>query len=325
MGIIKGSSVIFVFLISFISHAAVAGPIRDQLVEHKAAQKSSESLEDSESSDGLGTLPQGVKVLHDIPYGNDGKQRMDVYLPRDARKGAPVILMVHGGAWRIGDKASRAVVENKVARWVPRGFIFVSVNYRLLPKAGPLQQAEDVARALAAAQAQATSWGGSSSKFILMGHSAGAHLVALLGAAPSKAIGIGAKPWLGTILLDSAALDVVQIMEAKHARFYDRAFGSRPTYWRSASPFHVLTASASPLLAVCSTRRKDSCLQARNFAAQASSLGARIKVLEQDLSHREVNETLGEPGAYTHAVEEFMGSLDTAVVEALITPSTGTR
>ena len=325
MGIIKGSSVIFIFLILFISQAAFAGPIRDLLMERKTIQQSSESLEDSESSDGMWTLPQGVKVLHDIPYGNDDKHRMDVYLPRDARKGMPVIFMVHGGAWRVGDKASHAIVKNKVARWVPRGFIFVSVNYRLLPKADPLQQAEDVARALATAQTQATSWGGNSSKFVLMGHSAGAHLVALLGAAPSKAMDVGAKPWLGAISLDSAALDVVQIMETKHAGFYDRAFGSQPTYWRSTSPFHMLTASASPLLAVCSTRRKDSCLQARNFAAQASSLGAHIKVLEQDLSHREVNETLGESGAYTYAVEEFMGSLDTAVMKALTTPSTGTR
>ena len=324
MGIIKGSS-IFLFLVSFIWHAAVAGSIRDPLVDQTAAQKSSVSLEDSESSEGVGTLPQGVKVLRDIPYGNSGKQRMDVYLPRDARKQAPVIFMVHGGGWRTGDKALRAVVENKMARWVPRGFIFVSVNYRLLPEADPLQQAEDVARALATAQAQAASWGGDSSKFILMGHSAGAHLVALLGADPSKAIALGAKPWLGAVLLDSAALDVVQIMEAAHARLYDRAFGAQPTYWRSASPFHRLTASATPMLAVCSTRREDSCRQARNFAARASSLGVQIKVLEQDMSHLEINETLGKPGAYTGAVEAFMGSLDTAVMKALTTPPAGTR
>lgn len=334
MGITQGEAVMrmtknivatFFILALLNSHVAVAGPIFDLLMERKATQKSGEGLEDHETSDRVATLPQGVKVLHDIPYGNDGKQRMDVYLPSDAPKSAPVILMVHGGAWRVGDKASQAVVQNKIARWVPRGFIFVSVNYRLLPKADPLQQAEDVARALAKAQAQATSWGGNSSKFILMGHSAGAHLIALLGAEPSKAIGIGAKPWLGTISLDSAALDVVQIMEAKHAHFYDRAFGAQPTYWRSTSPLHVLTASASPMLVVCSTRRKDACLQARSISAHASSIGAHIKILEQDLSHREVNETLGLDGAYTDAVEAFMGSLDMAVMKALTTPSKGMR
>ena len=60
--------------------------------------------------------------------------------------------MVHGGAWRMGDKAASNVVENKVARWVPRGVLFISANYRLLPEADALAQANDVARALARAQ-----------------------------------------------------------------------------------------------------------------------------------------------------------------------------
>jgi len=212
------------------------------------------------------------------------------------------------------------VVENKVLRWVPQGLIFVSVNYRLLPKADPLQQADDIARALATAQAQAASWGGDSSKFILMGHSAGAHLVALLAAAPSKTVSVGAKPWLGTIVLDSAALNVVQIMETRHPGLYDRAFGQDSTSWQSISPFHVLKVPASPILAVCSTRRGDSCPQAEAFIAQAASLGTKAKLLRQNLSHREINENLGMPGDYTQAVEEFMGSLDKEVMQALIAP-----
>jgi acetyl esterase/lipase len=57
-----------------------------------------------------------VTVVRDVSYGTDRKQRFDVYAPKGVRN-APVILMVHGGAWRIGDKRSRGVVENKVARW----------------------------------------------------------------------------------------------------------------------------------------------------------------------------------------------------------------
>jgi hypothetical protein len=68
---------------------------------------------------------------------------------------------VHGArpAWRTRDKASRTVVQNKVVRWVPRGFIFVSANYRLLPEVDPLTQADGIALALATAQAKAASWG----------------------------------------------------------------------------------------------------------------------------------------------------------------------
>ena len=147
----------------------------------------------------IDAIKQQVTILRNVRYGNADLQTMDVYLPRKPQTGMPVIFMVHGGAWRFGDKTARSVVLNKVARWVPRGFILVSVNYRMLPTARLLQQAEDVARALATAQAKAASRGGDPAKFILMGHSAGAHLVALLDADPALAYKAGARPWLGVV------------------------------------------------------------------------------------------------------------------------------
>jgi arylformamidase len=294
---------------------SIAGPIRDKIMERRAAQQQNDAL-DKNASSGRGSLPANVRILRDVPYGSDDRQRMDVYLPQHA-VGAPVIFMVHGGAWRLGDKAAQAVVDNKVARWVPRGFIFVSTNYRLLPKAGPLQQAEDVARALATAQGKAAEWGGDPSKFILMGHSAGAHLVAMLTASPAMAIKLGARPWLGSILLDNAALDVVQIMQAKHYRFYDDAFGSDLTYWRSVSPINLLSAAGTPFLAVCSAQRDDSCPQANRFIAKAASFGVRAQALVQDLSHKDINQQLGDNKSYTEAVESFIGTLDEKVKKAL--------
>ncbi|NUQ92417.1 MAG: alpha/beta hydrolase, partial [Gemmatimonadaceae bacterium] len=126
--------------------------------------------------------PAPMRVVRDVVYGPDARQRFDVYIPGEA-KGAPVIFMVHGGGWSAGDKRARGVVDNKVARWLPRGLVVVSTNYRLLPAAKPLDQARDVARALAAAQRMSSSWGADSSKFILMGHSAGGHLVTLVATA----------------------------------------------------------------------------------------------------------------------------------------------
>lgn len=253
-------------------------------------------------------MPPGSTVERDIAYGPDVAQRMDVYLPRHSTA-APVLFMVHGGAWMIGDKASRGVVTNKVGRWLPKGYIVVSANYRLLPKADPLEQANDIAKALASAQSRARSWGGDPARFVLMGHSAGAHLVALLAADPGIASRQGAKPWLGTISLDSAALDVVQTMEAKHMRLYDKAFREDPGYWRDASPFHRLARASGPMLLVCSTRRSDSCPQARSFARKATSFGGRATVLPIALSHREVNQNLGLAGDYTEAVESFLRSV----------------
>jgi acetyl esterase/lipase len=184
----------------------------------------------------------------------------------------------------------------------------------MLPALDALGQAKDVARALAYTQAHAASWGGDASKLILMGHSAGAHLVSLLTADPSQAYELGAKPWLGTVSLDSAALDVVKVMESKHMRFYDRAFGRDQANWRLASPVHVLTNKAIPLLAVCSTQRKDhSCAQAREYAQKASILDVNTGIIEKDLSHSDINKRLGLSGPYTDDVEKFMGSLDATV------------
>lgn len=306
-----GSFSIVLLLMGQPSHA---GPIRDYIAAHRAVRQV-EDVGDGEPS-GSASLPGGVRVVRDVPYGKDDLQRMDVYLPPQAVN-APVIFMVHGGGWRRGDKGAESVVENKMTRWVPKGFIFISTNYRMLPKTAPVEQAQDIASALAFAQGKAASWGGDPAKFIIMGHSAGAHLVALLAASPAMALKAGVHPWLGTLSLDSAALDVVQTMEAKHYRLYDKAFGSDPAYWKAASPYHALTETATPFLAVCSTRRSDSCPQATRFAAKATSLKVRASVLEQDLSHKDINQNLGMEGRYTDAVETFMGTLDESVRRAL--------
>ena len=288
-----------------------AETFRDRIAVRMAAHQEEIAAEDGKAE--VTALPSGVKLLRNVAYGGDKLQVVDVYIPPHAMN-APMIVMVHGGAWFLGDKAARSVVENKVARWVPRGFIFISVNYRMLPILDALDQSADIARALAFVQAHASDWGGDASRLILMGHSAGAHLVSLLAADPGRAYELGAKSWLGTVALDSAALDVVKVMEAKHARFYDKAFGSDQTRWRSASPVHALNSKATPLLAVCSTRRRDKpCVQAAEYVETASGLGVKARVLQEDLSHGDINKDLGSGGAYTDAVEKFMGELDPTI------------
>lgn len=247
------------------------------------------------------------QVLRDVAYGSDAQQRFDVYLPANASN-APVIFMVHGGAWRLGDKAADKVVDNKVAHWVPKGFIFISTNYRLT--ADPLSQADDVAKAVAYAQNYVTSHGGDSSRFILMGHSAGGHLAGMVAASPSLASSHGAKPWLGFVSLDGQQ-DIVRRMEKKpHERFLDKAFGTDPNYWRAASPIYQLTSAIKPVLLICSTQRaEDSCPQAQEYASKVASLGGKAKVVAMNLSHEEINVTLGLPGNYTDEVDAFIRSL----------------
>ncbi|MCZ8220895.1 MAG: alpha/beta hydrolase [Acidovorax sp.] len=273
-------------------------------------------------------LPTGVQRIADVPYGTDPAQRMDVYVPTSPTTGtnsllasavrAPVIFMVHGGGWRHGDKAMGRVVQEKVNRWVPKGFILISINYRMLPDAPVAVQERDVQAALMAAQQRATTWGGDPGRFILMGHSAGAHLVALLNARAPQALREGAWPWLGTVVLDSAVMNVPAYMRAPHMPLYDDAFGADPAYWRALSPLHQWTAGAPPVQMVCSTERADQpCHQAEALARHVHSLGGRAEVLPQDLSHGEINAQLGLESPYTRAVEAFMGSLDAEVARRL--------
>ena len=258
-----------------------------------------------------------VRVVRDVAYGADPKQRFDVYIPRGVRN-APVVLMVHGGGWRIGDKRSRGVVGNKVERWSRAGIVVISVNYRMLPGTDPIEQARDVARALAEAQGRVAEWGGDPGKVVLMGHSSGAHLVALLDAHPSLATSLGARPWLGAIILDSAALDVVQTMTRPHLPLYTRAFGADREYWREASPSHHLAAGAKPMLLVCSSLRRDSCPAATRFAARATSVGVRAEVVPVPKTHAAIDAELGAPGEYTEAVESFLRTLDPSLARGIV-------
>ncbi|MCK9688001.1 alpha/beta hydrolase [Scleromatobacter humisilvae] len=271
-------------------------------------ERLAESLDDGTDSDQAArSAPAGARIVADVAYGPDPAQRFDVFVPtRPAAGAAPVVFFVHGGGWARGDKANARVLEPKVAHWVGQGYVVISANYRMLPT--PVaQQAEDVAAAIASAQSRAASWGGDPARFILMGHSAGAHLVALVAAgAPTAA---KPQPWRGAVLLDSAALDVPVIMEHRHLGLYDRAFGTDPARWTAVSPIAQLARATAPMLAVCSSRRRESCGQADRFAAKANGLGGQVRVLREDLSHMQINATLGAASDYTTQVDAFMQSL----------------
>ena len=68
---------------------------------------------------------------------------------------------------------------------------------------------------------------------------------------------------------------------------------------------------------MCSTNRRDSCRSAQRFARRATALGVTNQVIQQPLSHREINEQLGTPGAYTESVESFLRTLDYSFARAL--------
>lgn len=269
-------------------------------------------------------LPPGTRIIKDVPYGADKLQTFDVYAPPEARN-APILVMVHGGGWQHGDKGGVHMVADKVKYWQPKGYIYISVNYRLYPQAQITDEADDVAAALALIQKQAKTWGGDSSRIVMMGHSAGAHLVALLSANPALAFRKGVRPWAGTVVLDSAMLNAVEQMTNNpyprlSKRIYEGPLGTDRNYWEEVSPYHQLVADAVPMLIVCSSKRKDSCPQAHQFSEKAKKLGVLASVNEESLSHGEILGNTGKHGLYTEkidaAISGFLGRSSLSEVPA---------
>ncbi len=241
-----------------------------------------------------------AETRFDVAYGTHPKQALDVYAP-ETPKNAPILVMLHGGGWAMGDKRNSSVVAAKRAHWVGQGWIFVSVNTRLVPDANPIEQAEDLARAMALIQTSAASWGGDPSQIALMGHSAGAHVALLLAADPALQARFGLRPWPATVALDTAALDVPAIMRRNPARLYRNAFGSDPEFWRAASPMTYANRDTAPALLVCSTKRLRPCPAATQFARKGD-----FTVLRVNLSHGDINRDLGIQGSYTSAVDAWL-------------------
>lgn len=131
---------------------------------------------------------------------------LDIHAPKDA-KTAPVVMYVHGGYWKAGDKAQKGHLPEFFCQ---RGHVFVSVNYRLAPAVKHPVLIQDVARAVAWVHEHIAEHGGDAAQLFLTGHSAGAQLVALLGT-DAKRLGEHGKPLSilrGVIPLDSAAMDL---------------------------------------------------------------------------------------------------------------------
>lgn len=119
----------------------------------------------------------GHKISRDIAYGTEARQRLDIYAPAMTEGGAPVVIFLYGGSWKRGEKAQYRFVGEALA---DRGFVAVLPDYRVYPEARFPAFVEDAARALGWVADNIDRWGGNPDRLYLMGHSAGAHIAALL-------------------------------------------------------------------------------------------------------------------------------------------------
>jgi acetyl esterase/lipase len=117
-------------------------------------------------------------TYYDGPDADRVKHKCDVFYPRRADN-CPVVVLVHGGVWMIGDKSCMGLYS-AVGKFLARnGIVAVLPNYRLTPWVKHPEHVKDVARAIAWTQRNCRRYGGRGNQLFLAGHSAGGHLVAL--------------------------------------------------------------------------------------------------------------------------------------------------
>jgi acetyl esterase/lipase len=238
-------------------------------------------------------------VEKDLAYGDHPLQNLDLYLPDTPTK-APVMVYVHGGGWAKGDKAA---VGLKPAFFNGKGWIFVSVNYRLLPEGKHPANVDDVTLALAKVHDKAAAHGGDPGKIFVMGHSAGAHLAALVATNPKPLEEAGKSLALlkGVISLDTNAYDLPTLTGTSMKPFYDSVFGTDMEVLKDASPqLHIAAGKGIPPFLICYSRgmgRKAEPVRsaaAEAFRAALEKAGIPASVVDaSDRNHGEINQWFG--------------------------------
>jgi acetyl esterase/lipase len=198
-----------------------------------------------------GAAPPEMKVTKDLRYdssaGSDAKlNALDLYLP-GGEQNVPLVFYVHGGGWRAGDKANPTTLVNTFGRM---GVGVASINYRLAPEAKHPGQIEDVARAFGWIYKNASQYSIDRDRIVILGASAGGHLVSLLALDPEylSKQGVPANAIKGVAsvsgIYDLEAWPEPGLIPTRK----EQAFGLDPAALREASPSTYASAKAPPLL-----------------------------------------------------------------------------
>ena len=245
--------------------------------------------------------PNTLKHL-DIPFGPAPLQKLDVYSPKGVSN-APVVIFVHGGEWAKNDKS---MVSYKPKFFNENGIVFISTNYRLTPPDVHPAHVNDVADAVAWTHKHIAEYSGSPNKIFLMGHSAGCHLVTLVGLDPRPLARDGLKPSVlrGVVAWSGGAYDLVQKVHdaGMYADYIRKTFGDKESGWKDASPvYHVTdTRPLPPFLFISVEKGNRSQLAAERLANLIRGAGGKADTaLLQDRNHMTAIHLIGAPGDTT--------------------------
>ena len=263
------------------------------------------------------------EVKRDIPYAEKGHERqvLDVHYPKGA-KNLPVVFWIHGGGWQAGDKKD---VQIKPQAFTEKGFVFVAINYRLLPAVDMGTIVRDVATAVRWTHDHVAEYGGDPKRVFVMGHSAGAQLAALVCTDDRylKAEKLSLDIVKGCVPVDGDTYDVPAIIATAEARWkahglppakfgHREKFGGDPARHTGYSAVtHVAKDKGiPPFLILHVAGHPDVTAQAQRFGNVLKDAGLPVTVVgAKETTHTKINADLGRPDdPTTKAVFEFLGT-----------------
>jgi acetyl esterase/lipase len=175
----------------------------------------------------------------DVPYGPDPAQRLDLYFPADrSLNGLPVFINIHGGGWTHGYKEWLGLNAPVIVAFPA---IYVSVEYRLAPASKHPGQVEDCLMALAWVWRNIAGLGGDPDRIHVGGHSAGAHIAALIALRPEMRAKAGLPP--GVV---KSCFPYNGVYDLRDLRIYGQPASAGPNADLLARPGDA--SDASPLL-----------------------------------------------------------------------------
>ena len=269
----------------------------------------------------LASAAQAQNLKSNIPYAEPAHERhvLDVYSSPDA-KNLPVVFWIHGGGWQAGDKTE---VKLKPKAFVDKGFVFVSTNYRLLPDVEMETIFRDIAKSMHWVHNHIAEYGGDPNRILVMGHSAGAQLAALICTDERylKAEGVPLTSIKGCVPVDGDTYDVPAIIETAETRRrvhhqpqakvgHREKFGNTPEKHLDYSAVtHVAKGKGiPPFLIIYVADHPDNNAQAQRLSSVLKESEIPVTLYGgKDTSHSKINDSLGlpdDPG--TKALFEFV-------------------
>jgi acetyl esterase/lipase len=244
----------------------------------------------------------------------DKLQSLDVYAPPGDGV-HPVIVWIHGGGWKGGYKAS---LQKKPQAFTEKGFVLVPINYRLLPAVTMKDMMGDIAKAIRWVHEHVAEYHGDPNSLVVMGHSAGAQLAALICTDDRylKAEGVSMGVLKGCVPLDVSAYDVPKRLKDGGSvpdSNYTTVFGTTEAEQKAFSPVYFIAKDkhipAFLILHVAS--RADTKAQSHWLANKLSEVGVGARVVAAEgKTHGSISADLGgEADPPTQELWTFLGEV----------------